>query len=112
MKTNGEKVNKKAKKGNWRWVIVGNDKYGLYYGRIKASDREIAESKSVRCYECRHVYRWYGARGGITSLAALGVDLTKENRIGAPCAEALLTGVVNVFAVSDNARSSLDRVSW
>ena len=39
MKNKGEKkMKKKVKKENWRWVIVGNDKYGLYYGRIKARD--------------------------------------------------------------------------
>ena len=105
-------MKKKVKKENWRWVIIGNDKYGLYYGRVKESDKEITKLKSVRCYDCRNVFRWYGARGGITSLAALGVDSTKENRIGAPCPDALLTGVVNVFTVSTAAKKSLDEVRW
>jgi hypothetical protein len=82
-----------------RWVIVANERYGLYFGRTSATDKEVAATKSVRCTDCRHIARYHSLPGGITSLASYGPDIAKENRVGAPCA-ALLTGVVNVFDVS------------
>jgi hypothetical protein len=99
-------VNKKTNKKNntGRWVLVGNKSYGLYIGQTNATDAEIIKSESVRLVNCRHVARWYGKTGGITSLAAHGpCGASKgDSRVGAPC-NALLTGVVNVFDLSDEA---------
>jgi hypothetical protein len=95
------------KKTTRRFVIVGNQSYGLYYGETDATDEQIIASESVRLYGCRHIARWYGRTGGITSLAAHGLcgPSASESRIGAP-ADALLTGVVNVLDVSPEARAT------
>ena len=87
-----------------RHVLVGNKSYGLYIGVTTASDTEIITSASIRLSDCRHVCRWYGREGGITSLAAHGIcgPQASESRIGAPC-EALLTGVVNVLDLTPEA---------
>lgn len=89
---------------NKRMVLVGNQSYGLYIGLTDASDASILESKSVRLEDCRHVARWFGKTGGITSLAAFGPcgRQAKESRIGAPV-NALISGVVNVFDLSPEA---------
>lgn len=97
------KVKSAAVKRKRRTVIIGNDKYGLYYGDVEASDEEIIAKKAVRVYGCRHIAYWQGGTGGITSLAAWGPKVGGDSRIGAP-ADALITGVVNVLDVSADAR--------
>lgn len=89
---------------NTRAVLVGNSSYGLYIGLTDATDAQILESKSVRLTQCRHVCRWYGKTGGITSLAAHGPcgPRKAESRVGAPCS-GLVTGVVNVFDLTAEA---------
>ena len=90
-----------------RHVLIGNERYGLYIGIIDddATDAQIASTRSVRVRECRHVARWFGKSGGITSLAAHGPcgPRASESRVGAPCTTALLTGVVNVYDLSPEA---------
>ena len=93
-----------SKKKQSRHVLVGNQSYGLYIGQTDATDQEIVSSRSVRLRQCRHVAKWFGRTGGITSLAAHGPcgPRAKESRVGAP-ADALLTGIVNVFDLSPEA---------
>lgn len=93
------------KKSGERMAIIGNEGYGLYYGRVIATDEEIMKSKSVRVYECRHIRYWYGKPGGITSLAAFGPcgPRVAENRIGAPCPSTLITEVKAVHECSPEA---------
>lgn len=98
---------KKAKQAEL-YAIIANKSYGLYAGIVEDFDavNGIAEVR-----ECRHVAQWYGRTGGITSLAAHGLCGPKaaESRIGAPV-RATLTGVVNVFVCSAEARASLEAV--
>lgn len=95
-----------------RHVIVGNERYGLYYGETSATDREIVATKSVRLENCRHICHWRGKTGGITSLAAHGPcgPQAQESRIGAPAPSSLLTGIVNVFDCSDEAVKAFERI--
>jgi hypothetical protein len=85
-------------------VLVGNKAYGLYIGMTADSDAKIIANEAVRLEDCRHVACWYGKPGGITSLAAYGPCGEKklDSSVGAPC-NALLTGVVNVFDLSEAA---------
>ena len=94
-----------AKIARKNWVIVGNGSYGLWFGHIRASDADIAKSKSVRLYEARNIRYWYGKNGGITSLAAFGPcgPRKMESRIGSPIASTLLLDVAAVHVCSDEA---------
>ena len=96
---------KKIKKPQ-RVAILANKSYGLYYGRVISFDpvTGVAEVDG-----CRHVCRWFGKTGGITSLAAHGLcgPRAGESRVGAPVC-ATLTGIVNVFDCSSEAIASLD----
>jgi hypothetical protein len=96
-----KKVAKKLQKS-----ILANKFYGLYYGEVVSFDtiNGVAVVKG-----CRHVCRWYGKTGGVTSLAAYGLcgKQASESRIGAPC-DATLTGIVNVFSCSDEAAATFD----
>ena len=96
---------------NKRWVLVGNEKYGLYIGQTADGDAEIIESRAVRLEDCRHVAEWFGEKGGITSLAAHGPcgPRAKESLVGAPCG-ALVTGVANVFDLSPEAIAAFEAV--
>ncbi len=89
------------------YAIVANKSYGLYCGIVDSFDEanNIAEVS-----ECRHIARWFGKTGGITSLAAHGIcgPKMKESRIGAPAKSAILTGVVNIFECSSEARASFE----
>lgn len=107
MKKTTKTAAKKTQKPARRTVIIGNDKYGLYYGDVEDSDDQIIAKKAVRVFGCRHVFRWFGGTGGITSLAAWGLRAGADNRIGAP-ADALITGVVNVFDVTAEAKATFD----
>lgn len=99
---------------NRRTVIVTNTGYGLYYGEIEGTvaetDKQIAATKAVRVYNCRHISRWYGGTGGVTSLAAWGPKPHDDNRIGEPCDGALITSVMNVFEVGAAAAKAFDAV--
>ncbi|MFH1186160.1 MAG: hypothetical protein V1755_14145 [Chloroflexota bacterium] len=83
-----------------RWVIVGNGPWGLWFGRVIASDEEIVATKSARLYDARNIRYWYGRNGGITSLAAHGLCGPKaaQSKIGAPIKSTLL---LDVKAVHD-----------
>jgi hypothetical protein len=89
-----------------RIAILANDKYGLYYGEVMSYDpvTRVAEVE-----HCRHICRWYGKTGGITSLAAHGLcgPSAGESRVGAPT-RATLTGVVNVFDCAVEAQATFD----
>ncbi len=60
--------------------------------------------------EVRHIPRWYGKTGGITSLAVHGLcgPEADKSRIGAPAARATLSGIVNVFECTAEARASIE----
>ncbi len=96
--------NTKPKKSE-RYAIIANKSYGLYAGIVESFDPKLGVAQVK---ECRHVARWYGKTGGITSLAAHGLcgASAKDSRIGAPVS-ATLMGVVNIFDCSPEARKSL-----
>jgi hypothetical protein len=97
----------KPRKPARRHVLIANRSYGLYIGYVTATDAQIVAAESVRVEECRHVARWFGLTGGITSLAASGPcgPRAQESRVGAPCT-ALLSGVVNVFELTPEASAA------
>ncbi len=88
------------------FAILANKSYGLYAGIVEKYDPKtgIAEVS-----QCRHVARWYGKTGGITSLAAFGLcgPNANDSRIGAPVG-GTLTGIVNVFACTAEARATIE----
>jgi hypothetical protein len=94
--------NVKTKKNH---VIVGNGNYGLYFGYIKCSDAQAIKDKAVRIYECRHIARWYGKTGGISSLAAFGPcgPSVANSRIGFSCPSSLVMDVKAIHGCSDEA---------
>lgn len=109
-----KKTEKKTKaNGKRRYVIIGNEGYGLYCGFVEATDAEILKEKAVRLYEARHIRYWYGGTGGITSLAAWGPcgPRVKESRIGAPCPSSLITEVRAVHECSAEAKVAFDAIS-
>lgn len=88
--------------------IVCNDNYGIYYGDVISFN---SRTRVATVKNCRHVARWYGMTGGITSLATHGLcgPRASESRVGAPTdSPAILTGIVNLFPVSKNAALTFD----
>ncbi len=98
---------KSDKKQTERYAIIANQSYGLYAGIVESFDtaKGIIEAREVR-----HVARWYGKTGGITSLAVHGLcgPSAGESRIGAPVTRATLTGIVNVFDCTPEARATFE----
>jgi len=92
-----------------RYAVLCNKSYGIYVGIVVSFD---AEKGIAEVHECRHVAQWFGRTGGITSLAAYGLcgPRAAESRIGAPVT-ATLTGIVNVFDCSNDARVSFESAS-
>ena len=87
------------------WAIVGNGPYGLWFGRVIATDEEIVASRAVRLYAARNIRYWYGRKGGVTSLAAHGPcgPRQQESRIGAEIESTLLLDVKAIHKCSDAA---------
>lgn len=97
----------RAKKKPERYAIIANKSYGLYVGIVESFD---AETGIVEAREVRHVARWYGKTGGITSLAVHGLcgSQASESRIGAPAPRATLSGIVNVIDCTAEARATFE----
>jgi hypothetical protein len=101
---------KKATKKVEQYAILANKSYGLYAGIVESIDKNDSDSTlTVKVKDCRHVARWYGKTGGITSLAAYGLcgQNAAQSRIGAPVS-ATLTGIVNIFNCTPEARKSIE----
>ena len=101
---------KKQSKPEAKYKIIANKSYGLYVGLV---DEEIPQpdgSMIVKAREVRHVARWYGKTGGITSLAVHGLcgPNAGDARIGAPSVAATLSGIVNTFECSAEARATFE----
>jgi hypothetical protein len=94
-----------AKKNEGRWCIIGNGPWGLWFGRVKASDAEVIKTKAVRVFDARNIRYWYGKSGGITSLAAFGPCGPKQqdSRIGATIASTLILDVKAIHECSPEA---------
>lgn len=88
--------------------ILANKSYGLYYANIINYNPVTGVAKVKNC---RHICKWYGRTGGITSLAAYGLcgPQADKSNIGAPC-EATLTGIINVFECTDEAAQTFANV--
>lgn len=70
-----------------QYKLFCNERYGIYAGLEESYD-PVTRVAVVR--DCRHVARWYGKTGGITSLAAHGLcgPNAGDSRIGAPTTDA------------------------
>lgn len=92
-----------------RYAIIANRSYGLYAGVVESTKAQPDGTLLVEVRDCRHIARWFGKTGGITSLAVHGLCGAKasESRIGAP-SRATLTGIVNIFDCSPEARASIE----
>lgn len=98
----------KVKNKKQNICIICNDKYGIYYGDVL---KFCTKNHVALVKDCRHVARWYGRTGGITSLAAYGLcgPNAGDSRIGAATTSpATLTGIVNIFPVSSEAQKTFD----
>jgi hypothetical protein len=101
---------KKEPKGYW--AIVGNGSYGLWFGRVLASDEKILREGGLRLYGARNIRYWYGRRGGITSLAASGLCGPDRGKsvIGETIESTLLRDVHAVHRCSEEAAKTL--IDW
>ena len=92
-----------------RYAIIANRSWGLFAGVVGSVKTQADGTLAVEVSGCRHVARWFGKTGGITSLAAHGLcgPRAGESRIGAPVT-ATLTGIVNIFDCSPAARASIE----
>ena len=99
------------KKTTKTYAIIANRSYGLYAGLVEKQTPQPDGTLHVDVRECRHVARWYGKTGGITSLAAHGLcgPNASQSRIGAPVpGVSTLTGIVNVFPMTAEARATVE----
>jgi len=93
-----------------KYCIIANKAYGLYCGTVTGvTSSDVDETMTVEVAGCRHIAKWRGRNGGITSLARYGIcgDSASESRIGA-AVDAVCGGVVNLFVCHEDARASLE----
>lgn len=104
-----KKGDQMAAKKTERYAILANSSYGLYAGIVGEITKDADGKMTVEVMDCRHVARWYGRTGGITSLAAYGLcgPNAYQSRIGAPV-RATLSNIVNIFDCSAAARKSIE----
>jgi hypothetical protein len=94
-----------------KYCVITNKSYGIYVGLVDdVTSDPNGETKTVKAREVRHVARWYGKSGGITSLAVHGLcgPDSASSRIGAPSVAATLGGIVNIFECSAEARATFE----
>ena len=102
---------KKQQKAEAKYCVITNKSYGIYVGLIdEVTADPNSETKTVKAREVRHVAAWYGRTGGITSLAAHGLcgPNAEKSRIGAPSVGATLSGIINIFECSAEARATFE----
>lgn len=103
---------KKQKKTEAKYCVITNKGYGIYVGLVdKVTPDANGETKTVEAREVRHVPRWHGKTGGITSLAAYGLcgPNAAQSRVGAPApGTSILSGIVNIFECSPEARATFE----
>ncbi len=93
-----------------KYCIIANKAYGLYCGVVtNVTPSAVDETMTVEIAGCRHIAKWYGRGGGITSLARYGIcgDSADQSRIGA-AVDAVCGGVVNIFVCHEESRASLE----
>lgn len=90
-----------------RYAIITADGYGLYAGIIESHD---LDRRVVVARELRSVRYWYGRTGGTTSLAVYGLCGPKasQSRIGAPAPRVTISGVLNVYDCTPEARATFE----
>lgn len=96
--------------GGERYAIIANKSYGLYVGLVDSVEQLSDGLMRVEAREVRHVARWFGKTGGITSLAVHGIcgPRASESRIGAPAPKATLSGIVNIIDCTPEARAAFE----
>lgn len=100
----------KQEESKKQYAIIANKSYGLYAGIVEKVTPQPDGTLLVEAREVRHVARWFGKSGGITSLAVHGLcgRDAASSRIGAPSVAATLSGIVNIFECSTEARASIE----
>lgn len=103
-------MKKKQAKKPQRYAIIANRSYGLYAGVVEKVEKAPDGTLTVEATQVRHVARWFGKTGGITSLAVHGIcgPRASESRIGAPASRSTLSGIVNVFDCTAEARATIE----
>jgi len=104
-------MRKPNKTSRAQYSLITNRAYGLYVGFIVAQKPQPDGSLHVRVRDCRHVARWFGKTGGITSLVVHGLcgPRAAESRIGAAVPGiSTLTGVVNIYPLTPEARATIE----
>ena len=100
---------KTAVKKTAPYAIVTADGYGLYCGYVESHD---TDKRVAVLREARSIRYWYGRHGGTSSLAAHGIcgPRAAESRVGSPCARLVITGALNTYECSAEARATFE--SW
>lgn len=100
------------KQSTKRYVLLANKSYGLYVGTLMKEPKMQPDGTfTAEVMGVRHVARWFGKTGGITSLAAHGLcgPSAGDSRIGAAIIGlSNLSGIVNIFDCSPEARASFE----
>ena len=94
-----------------RYAIIGTINYGLYAGIVDSIQPDPGTSTmTVTVRQCRHIPRWFGRTGGITSLAVYGIcgPRAGESRIGAPAPQSTISGVRAIHDCTPEARATLE----
>ena len=87
------------------YVIVRSSQSGCWAGYLASISND-----QVILTDARRLWRWWAAKGvSLSGVAAAGLhpDRAAECRIAAPVTKALILGVCEVLAASDEARTSI-----
>jgi hypothetical protein len=86
------------------FCIVRGDRSGVFFGYIKSR-----KDKEVELINSRNIYYWDGA-AGISQLAELGTSLPNNCKFTVPVKRRLLTDVIQIDYITDNAAKILNSV--
>ena len=87
-----------------RYCMVRTYSAGVFAGVVQSK-----EGKEVTLKDARRIWYWKGA-ASLSQLATTGTSAPKQCKFPAPVAEVLLTEVIEIIPITEEARVSITKV--
>ena len=87
-----------------RYCMVRTYSAGVFAGTVKSRN-----GKEAVLTDARRIWYWKGA-ASLSQLATVGTSAPKQCKFPVPVAEVLLTEVIEIIPITDEARESISKV--
>lgn len=87
-----------------RYCMVRTYSAGVFAGVVQSK-----EGREVALKDARRIWYWKGA-ASLSQLATAGTSAPKQCKFPAPVAEVILTEVIEIIPITEEARASISKV--